>query len=97
MRQTAGLEWGLYPTEFPYMGAGTRQRVLFEGRSERRFFSQLSEERISAFSTQYVAYSYLMLFQGKEQVSRQRERLSGIPHSCRIPTVLQLGVFKRLI
>ena len=59
--------------------AGTRERVLFEGRSERRFSSQLSDKRSSAFSAQYVAYSYFMLFQGEEQVSRQRERLSGIP------------------
>ena len=51
---------------------------MFEGRSERRFSSQLSDKRISAFSTQYVAYSYFMLFQGEGQV-RQRERLSGIP------------------
>ena len=82
MRQTAELGWGFCPTEFPYTqgnSVGTRERVLFEGRSERRFSSQLSDKRISTFSTQYVAHSYFMLFQGEEQVSRWRERLSGIP------------------
>ena len=62
MRQTAELGWGFCPTEFPYTGAGTRERVLFEGRSERRFSSQLSDKRISTFSTHYVAHSYFMLF-----------------------------------
>lgn len=44
-------EWGFRPNEFPRMGVGARERVSFEGSSEKRFSSQLSDKMTPAIST----------------------------------------------